>query len=62
MPRKIKAVLKAKGGPTRYWQGVPNKVASECIATDKMIIYENVNDVQQNKILSSGLCFSKMFF
>ncbi len=26
MPRKIKAVLKAKGGPTRY-----NKVASECV-------------------------------
>ncbi len=31
MPRKIKAVLKAKGGPTRYQQGVPNKVASECV-------------------------------
>ncbi len=30
MPRIIKAVLKAKGGPTRYYQGVPNKVASEC--------------------------------
>ncbi|MED6263879.1 hypothetical protein CHARACLAT_009129 [Characodon lateralis] len=29
MPRRIKAVLKAKGGPTRYWQGVPNKVADE---------------------------------
>ncbi len=23
MPRRIKAVLKAKGGPTRYQQGVP---------------------------------------
>ncbi len=31
MPRRIKAVLKAKGGPTGYYQGVPNKVASECI-------------------------------
>ncbi len=31
MPRRIKAVLKAKGGPTRYEQGVPSKVASECI-------------------------------
>ncbi len=31
MPRRIKAVLKAKGGPTRYWHGVSNKVASECI-------------------------------
>ncbi len=31
MPLRIKAVLKAKGGPTRYMQGVPNKVASECI-------------------------------
>ncbi len=31
MPRRIKAVLKVKGGPTRYWQRVPNKVASECI-------------------------------
>lgn len=24
-----KAVLKAKGGPTGYWQGVPNEVAGE---------------------------------
>ncbi len=31
MPRRIKTVLKAKGGPTRYEQGVPNKVASECV-------------------------------
>ncbi len=28
MPRRIKAVLKSKGGTTRYKQGVPNKVAS----------------------------------
>ncbi len=28
---RIKAVLKAKGGPTGYYQGVPNRVASECI-------------------------------
>ncbi len=31
MPRRIKAVLKGKGCPTRYLQGVPNKVDSECI-------------------------------
>ncbi|XDV35461.1 hypothetical protein PO909_005404 [Leuciscus waleckii] len=31
MPRRIKAVLKAKGGPTRYSQGVINKVAGECV-------------------------------
>jgi len=31
MPRIIKAVLKAKGSPTRFQQGVLNKVASECI-------------------------------
>ncbi len=31
MPQWIKAVLKAKAGPTRYLQGVPNKMASECI-------------------------------
>lgn len=31
MPRRIKAVLKAKGGTNFYWQGVPNKVAGECI-------------------------------
>ncbi len=30
MQRMIKAVLKAKGGPTRFYP-VPNKVASECI-------------------------------
>ncbi len=32
MPRRIKAVLKAKRGPTQYSQGVPNKVASECMS------------------------------
>ncbi len=31
MPQIIKAVLKAKGGPTMYLQGLPNKVASEYI-------------------------------
>ncbi len=31
MPQIIKAVLKAKGGPTRYYLGVPNKEASECV-------------------------------
>ncbi len=31
MPRRIKEVLKAKGHPIRYKQGVPNKVASECV-------------------------------
>ncbi len=31
MPWRIKAVLKAKEDPTRYQQGVPNKVASECV-------------------------------
>ena len=30
LPR-IEAVLKAKGGPTRYEHGVPNKVAGECM-------------------------------
>ncbi len=29
MPRRIKAVLNEKVGPTRYKQGVSNKVASE---------------------------------
>ncbi len=33
MPRRIKTVLKVKGHPTRYKQGVPNKVASECTFT-----------------------------
>ncbi len=36
VPRRIKAVLKTKGGPTRYYKDVPNKVASECIL---IIIY-----------------------
>ncbi len=30
LPQRIKAVLKAKGHPTQYLQGVPNEVASEC--------------------------------
>ncbi len=31
MPRRIRAVLKKKGGPTRNWQGVHNKVACVCM-------------------------------
>ncbi len=31
VPQRIKAVLKAKGGPTWYWQGAHNKAASECV-------------------------------
>ena len=30
MLQRIKAVLKAKGSPTRYQQGGPNEVAGEC--------------------------------
>ncbi len=39
MPQIIKAVLKAKGGPTMYLQGLPNKVASEYIYTVYIYIY-----------------------
>ncbi len=31
MPQRIKAVQEAKGGPSQYYQGVSNKVASECM-------------------------------
>ncbi len=31
MPHRIKAVLKTKGGPTRYSQSLPDNVASECV-------------------------------
>ncbi len=30
MHQRFKAVLKEKGGPPRYQQGVPNKIASDC--------------------------------
>jgi len=30
MPRRIKAVLKAKGGQTQYSYGVPNNPLGEC--------------------------------
>ncbi len=33
----IKAVLKAKGGPTWYYQDVPNKVANECMVIDQTL-------------------------
>ncbi len=33
MPWRIKAVLNAKGGPTQYQHGVPNKVACKYILT-----------------------------
>jgi len=40
MPRRIKAVLKAKGGQTQYLYGVPNNQLSEYIYiyTHKMLI------------------------
>jgi len=31
MPRKIKAILKAKGGQTQYQYGVPNNPLGNCI-------------------------------
>lgn len=30
MPQLIKAVVKAKGGPTCYWHSVLNRVIGEC--------------------------------
>ncbi len=42
MPQRIKAVLKAKGGPTRYYQSVPNKVASECVYIYISMLYLEV--------------------
>ncbi len=42
MPRRIKAVLKAKGAPTRYLQGVPNKVASDYLYIYIVTILPNV--------------------
>ncbi len=41
MPRIIEAVQKAKGGPIQYLQGVPNKVASECICGDVCVCARN---------------------
>jgi len=38
MPRIIKAVLKAKGSPNFYWQGVPNKVQ---FATHQATLYQS---------------------
>ncbi len=46
MPQRIKAVLKAKAGPTRYKQGVPNKVAGECLyytTSQKFLISKILN-------------------
>jgi len=33
IPRRIKAVLKAKRGQTNYYYGVPNNPLDECIST-----------------------------
>ncbi len=49
MPQRIKAVLKAKGGPTRYQQGVPNKVASECTCS-----HINLNEYTHTYIYIRG--------
>ncbi len=48
MPQRIKAVLKAKGGPTRYQQGVPNNVASECIYINKVYLFFHAHDLTNN--------------
>ncbi|MEQ2210663.1 hypothetical protein XENOCAPTIV_017390 [Xenoophorus captivus] len=41
MPQRIKAVLKAKGGPTRYLQGIPNKMAGESMSDIMNILATN---------------------
>ncbi len=46
MPRRIKADLKEKGGPTRYKLGVHNKMASECISGAKQ---DQTCDIQNTK-------------
>jgi len=37
MPRRNKAVLKAKGGQTQYYYGVPNNLIGECMFPLKKI-------------------------
>lgn len=33
MEENLCADLKVKGGPTQYWQDIPNKVIGECMST-----------------------------
>ncbi len=49
IPQNIKAVLKAKGGPTRYMQGVPNKVASECIYVFPPVVPKQYRTVKSKR-------------
>jgi len=44
MPRRIKAVLKAKGGQTQYYYGVPNNPLGECIL---YLYFEVTNQMKQ---------------
>ncbi len=53
MPRITKAVLKAKRGLTRYKQGVPNKVASECTLSNQL---EDRHYEQLNNSISNHVC------
>ncbi len=57
MPQRIKAVLKAKAGPTRYKQGVPNKVASECIllCNIKKYLYIMIQQTSRSSFTSASL-------
>ncbi len=57
MPQRIKAVLKAKAGPTGYKQGVPNKVASECIflCNIKKYLYIMIQQTSRSSFTSASL-------
>ena len=43
LPHSFKAVLKAKEGPTWYWQGGTNEVAGERRLTQIVVGYNKVN-------------------
>lgn len=60
VPEGIKAVLKAKGGPTEYRQGVPDKVANDCVKSMIAVLNPGSElDSSQNRTLSMllGLAF-----
>ncbi len=56
MQQRNKAVLKAKGGPTRYKQGVPNKVDSEC-----MCLYIYIYSIYYTVIFMIEKCLADAF-
>jgi len=62
MPRRIKAVLKAKEGQTQCYYGIPNNPLAECMCILHPFILSDRNDSFRGKSMSILILFLSIFF